>query len=447
MKRFFPISLIILVLFFSFSCGEIKDVSTKKTQQEILLHKSSLQLHDFLIKERNLKEKALDLFVEQMSLQEKVCQMFIVNIDGNQKYYPIEKMSLICKDDESFIVPGGCLFFGFNLADSVEQVINFTDSITNYCIDNTKIPPFLSVDQEGGSVNRLRKLTGLYPSAQSIVETMDLDSASTLFELQAKQMKLLGFNLNLAPVVEECTENNKSFLDGRSYGDLDAVLNYGKINIQRFENNGVGTVLKHFPGNSNTDPHTGLPEIELNENDLFKSLKTFENLIKYNPSGVLMSHARTKAIDSEKPACLSSIWVTDILRNNFCYKGIIFSDDIFMGALASNNYPPEKAVLMAVDAGIDSIMISEKRFASAAKVLYNRALSDEEFMKKIDDSVKRIIKFKIEKNILKYNIIRNDDSELIEIIPVYPENPKSRAEELKKYRMENNNLFYVVKVN
>ena len=111
-----------------------------------------------------------------------------------------------------------------------------------------------------------------------------------------------------------------------------------------FENSGIGTVLKHFPGNSNTDPHTGLPEILWDEETLQKNvLIPFERLSSLNPSGILMSHARLSLSDSKTPACLSEYWVSQVLRNKMEFDGLIFSDDIFMDALQKNGFPPEKA--------------------------------------------------------------------------------------------------------
>ena len=206
--------------------------------------------------------------------------------------------------------------------------------------------------------------------------------------------------MNLAPVVEVCTPDNSDFLDGRSFGDAAQVLSYGTACINGYENNGIATVLKHFPGNTNTDPHTGLPEITLSEEDLKKSIESFHQLVQYQPAAVLMSHARTSAIDKGVPACLSKVWVTDILRNEYGYEGLIFSDDIFMGALADNGYPPELAAIRAVEAGIDCIMISEKRFAKAGKVLYQKAKEDAAFEAKIDQAVKRIIRYKLEAGLI-----------------------------------------------
>ena len=113
-----------------------------------------------------------------------------------------------------------------------------------------------------------------------------------------------------------------------------------------------------------------------------------------------MSHARTTAIDKGVPACLSKVWVTDILRNKYKYQGIIFSDDIFMGALADNGYPPSEAAVMAIDAGVDCIMISEKRFAKAGAVLYKKAKKDSEFAGKIDRAARKIIEYKVRTGLL-----------------------------------------------
>ncbi len=116
-----------------------------------------------------------------------------------------------------------------------------------------------------------------------------------------------------------------------------------------------------------------------------------------------MSHARTSAYDSKNPACLSYFWVTEKLRNEMNYNGIIFSDDIFMKALKDNGYPQNEAVIMALNAGIDCIMISEKRFAEPCSIIYEKALADNNFLEKINKSVRRIIDYKINSGILIMN--------------------------------------------
>ena len=407
MKRNVILLLLLFVLPLRLSAKKYPNTPQNKitNEKEKKTHQNARDVYKRI---ENIKQQKIDAFenyLQEMPLEEKICQLFIENLEGNTTFKPVEHLRDISDNPEipedSYIIPGGYLFFSFNIGKTPEQIMTFTDSIHEFCLDNKKNPPFLAIDQEGGYVNRLRKINGPLPSAQEIADTLDSEKAEQLYEMQALQMKLLGFHVNLAPVVEICTDSNRDFLAERSFGDAENVVIYGTSAIMAYENNSIGTVLKHFPGNTNTDPHTGLPEIKLNEKELYESLEPFGQLIKLNPSGILMSHARTEAVDGEVPSCLSHVWVTEILRNKYGYDGIIFSDDIFMGALASNGYFPEKAVVMAVEAGIDCIMISEKRILKPARVLYKTACDNPEFAAKIDAAVKRIQKFKSKVGLLE----------------------------------------------
>ncbi len=380
-------------------------------EKEKKTHQNARDIYRRIAIVKQQKIEAFENYLKEMPLEEKICQLFIENLEGDTVFRPVEKLKDISGNaelsEDSYIIPGGYLFFSFNIGKTPEQIMGFTDSIREYCLANGKTPPFLAVDQEGGYVNRLKKINGPLPSAERVAQTIDTEAAGRLYGLQALQMKLLGFNMNLAPVVEVCTDSNRDFLAERSFGNTEQVTGYGSAAIRAFEDNRVGTVLKHFPGNTNTDPHTGLPEIKLEEKELFESLEPFKELIKLSPSGILMSHARTKAVDGQVPSCLSQVWVTEILRNKYGYNGIIFSDDIFMGALASNGYAPEKAVVMAVNAGIDCIMISEKRILKPARILYKKAVDNPEFKEKIEQAVKRIQTYKLKAGLLL--LVDDDD--------------------------------------
>ncbi len=378
------------ILLFLTSCTD------KQTKKEIRQHAAVAQIQTYINQVKTEREEALELYVVGLPLEQKIAQMFIENLEGCTAFRSYETVGAMTgSDDKTPLIAGGYIFFSFNIADSREQMQDYIKSIRQYCDSHENIQPYLCVDQEGGWVSRLKKLNPKLPSNEEVARELDITQAYKLYEEQAACMRELGFDINLAPVVEVCTNDNKEFLDGRSFGELNQVITYGRACINAYENNGIATVLKHFPGNTNTDPHTGLPEITLSKTELLKSVESFRQLVQYNPAAVLMSHARTAAIDPGVPACLSTVWVTDILRNEYGYEGLIFSDDIFMGALADNGYPPEVAAIRAVEAGVDCIMISEKRFAKAAKVLYNRAKEDAAFEAKIDQAVKRIIKYKL----------------------------------------------------
>ncbi len=393
--------LLIILSFILISCTD------KQTKKEIKTHEAAAQIQTYINQIKTEKDEALARYVASLPLEQKIAQMFIENLEGCSKFRSYETVGAMTgTEDSTPLVAGGYIFFSFNIAPDRTQMQTFTNSIRTYCEEYGIIQPYLCVDQEGGWVSRLKKLNPKLPSNEKVAQEFDVSQTYKLYCEQAAGMKDLGFDMNLAPVVEVCTDDNKEFLDGRSFGDLEKVINYGRACINAYENNGIATVLKHFPGNTNTDPHTGLPEIKLSEVELLKSIESFRVLVQYNPAAVLMSHARTSAIDNGVPACLSKVWVTDILRNQYGYEGLIFSDDIFMGALADNGYPPEIAAISAVEAGIDCIMISEKRFAKAGKVLYQRALQDKDFARKIDEAVLRILKYKIEAGLFDEQKIR-----------------------------------------
>ena len=390
-----------------FSIIMFTSCTDKQTKKEIRQHAAAAEIQVYINQIKNEREQALVRYVEALPLEDKVAQLFIENLEGSTSFRSYESVGAMTGgEDKRPLIAGGYIFFSYNIADTREQMQDYIASIREYCESYDNIQPYLCVDQEGGWVSRLKKLNPKLPSNEAVAQDYDVKQTYRLYGEQAAGMKELGFDMNLAPVVEVCTEDNKEFLDGRSFGNLEQVNLYGRACINAYENCGIATVLKHFPGNTNTDPHTGLPEITLSKEELMESVESFRQLVQYNPAAVLMSHARTSALDSGVPACLSKVWVTDILRKEYGYEGLIFSDDIFMGALADNGYPPEFAAVSAVEAGIDCIMISEKRFAKAGKVLYERALQDKDFARKIDMAVTRILKYKLKAGLLDEQEIR-----------------------------------------
>jgi len=391
-------------------CNKKSQAEIQLEQKEIVVRKNASLVHGYALNLKKQKEEAYKNFIQNTPLEEKICQLFIVNLDGNQVFRPVEDLSLSSKKDRK-IVPGGFLFFGFNLSDTPEKIMSFTNSIDEYCKKNDYILPFLAIDHEGGAVNRLKKINASLPSCKDVSESLSEEEAYKLYELQAIQLYELGFTMNLAPVTEAVTDDNKAFLGDRSFGDEEAVINYSRACIKAYQDNKVAAVIKHFPGNTNTDPHTGLPVIRADEEGIQKLIKPFRELVKENPAGILMSHAIVDLIDKGVPSCLSYKWVTEILRNELSYNGIIFSDDIFMGALVKNGYPADKAVVLAVEAGIDCIMVSEKRIQGSVKVLFDKAQNDPSFKNRIEQSFKRMTDYKLDNGILEYK--KMDDGSFV----------------------------------
>lgn len=353
----------------------------------------------FTMNERNEDDQfeyAVDSYVESLSESAFVSQLFLVNIEGNKKYAPVEH-------DEYGrpVVPGGVLLFSFNVAETPEEIIEFTDSIEDFCTKENVPNAYVAIDQEGGFVNRLRNITSSLPSSKKVAELYSPEKAHELYSNQAVQLACLGITMNIAPVVEPILESNEQFLGSRSFGKVPDSIVYGIECMTAYENNGVATVVKHFPGNTNTDPHVGLPKITMTDEEIARNLLIpFAFIIAKNPSCILMSHTLVEGHDENTPACLSSYWIKDILREKLKFKGLIVSDDIFMGALSDHGFPTEVAVVQTILNGTDVLMLSEKKFYSAAKTLLEESRKNPELKKRMEIAVKNVIGFKIKRGIL-----------------------------------------------
>ena len=389
----FSLFLIAAFVFAACSAPERRQMRREQTMRE-----SANAVHEDAVRTLAAKQDALFSYVASLSIEEQVAQLFMENLVGDDVFTPVEWTDA---SRGKALMPGGYIFFSYNIADTPERIINFTDSIFSYCAAYGCIPPYLALDQEGGDVCRLKGVAGKLPANGVVGETFSVPEAYRLYSLQASQMRLLGFTVNIAPVVEVRTGSNEAFIAERSFGDAVSVVAYGTASLNALQNNGVAAVIKHFPGNTNTDPHTGLPEIDISEDEFNKTVcYPFFRLVSLGSAGVLMSHARVSLADPRTPACLSRIWIEDKLRGELGFKGLVFSDDIFMAALAENGYPPERAALSAIEAGVDVIMISEKKFARQHALLVSRAREDEDFARRIEESARRVIDFKIERGIL-----------------------------------------------
>ena len=423
--------------FMLFSC-------TKKSPEQIESDRANVELE----RERAIlsaQNAAISDFVASLSEEVKISQLFLVNVEGNRKYSAVEKTgSLYGKNAEGEpLMPGGVLLFSYNISKDPLETFEYIKSIRDFYVENQNIPPFVAVDQEGGDVNRLRGLTSVLWSQKKVAESFSLEGAEQLYSAQARQMKNLGFHMNLAPVVEVLTEKNQDFLDTRSFGNLADVLSYGKIAVESYEENGIAVVLKHFPGNSNADPHIGLPQIIFSDSEWDSYFKPFEALLP-KASAVLMSHAIMRPERDEHPeafempACFSRYWIQGVARDLCGFSGLVLSDDIFMGALAQNGYPPELAAVEAIRSGVDVIMLSEKRFGSVAKIILSKSNEDENFANEVNRAVENVIRYKIKAGILEMTetASESDDKNRSEAeIPVFSVRMKAEYEDfnLKKF--------------
>lgn len=360
---------------------------------------------------RELEQKqsaALDSYIKSLSLRERLAQLFVINLEGDKKFWFVEWMD-DDRDNSSQaqkapLVPGGYIFFSFNIARDPEQIAAFTDSVRDFARDHDTLEPFLCLDAEGGYVNRLRGVAGPLPENEWISKNLSTKEAFLLYSLNAVQLRALGFDLNLSPVVEVQNEANQEFLDGRSFGSAEQVKDYGSAAVVAYQTNKVAAVLKHFPGNNSVDPHRALPLLSFEKEEFERDvLEPFKALCALSPSGVLMSHALVNVAEQNTPASLSSYWIKDVLRDRLSFDGLVFSDDIFMAALEKNGWPSERAVKAAILAGVNCILMSEKRFINEWNLVKKLYYSDADFRAAADDSIKRVLKFKLEQGILEWD--------------------------------------------
>lgn len=373
---------------------------SKKLSPQELAEQNALQERLYLQTVEKAKNQAVADYAASLSDEVRISQLFLVNVEGNQKYSAVEK-SL-----SGFpLVPGGALLFSYNISTDPLQTYEYIKSIRDFYLENKNLPPYIAVDQEGGVVNRLRGLTSTLWAQKKVAESFTPEKAEELYSAQARQMKNLGFHLNLAPVVEVENDSNKDFLESRTFGNLEKTLLYGRIAAESYEKNGIAVVLKHFPGNSGLDPHMGLPKILFSQSEWDSYFKPFKFLLSKS-SAVLMSHAVMKPDSGQNlekydmPACFSKYWVSECLRGDFAFSGLVFSDDIFMAALAKNGFPPEIAAVRAIEAGVDVIMLSEKRFGHVAEILLKKSKEDEAFAAELERAVRNVLRYKIKAGIL-----------------------------------------------
>ncbi|MGL4987373.1 MAG: glycoside hydrolase family 3 N-terminal domain-containing protein [Treponemataceae bacterium] len=345
------------------------------------------------------RTEVLTSYIETLSVEEKIAQLFMVGIEGNEVVPPSLKQFF------STYAPGSIIFFSYNIPDSADKLTRFTTGIQDWFLDDTHkakslIPPFLVIDHEGGYVNRLRRLAHPLPSAQEVAQTLSVDNAFALFLSSAQQLQSWGFHINLAPVVEVETPENAEFLDTRSFGDFDAVVAYARAFIDAHTQANMLAVAKHFPGNTNTDPHRGLPVLSVSS-EIFEDqfLQPFAQTLS-SDCGVLISHVLVPHIDKD-PACLSKKMITGLLREKLGFEGLIFSDDIFMDALVENGYPPAVSVVKAIEAGVNIIMLSTKDLTEVISIVYQKILEDIAFEALVNQSVEKILRAKINLGLLQ----------------------------------------------
>jgi beta-N-acetylhexosaminidase len=250
---------------------------------------------------------------------------------------------------------GGVLLFTSNIS-TRDQVRSLTTQLQQLSPFPRAIPPLLVTDQEGGTVNRLISIVGPLPPASSLKTTQQ---AETRGAQDSSFLAELGFNLDLAPVVDVGTANPQLY--ERTFGsNPDQVAALAGAYLEGLQQSGkvIGT-LKHFPGlgDTTTDPHVGLSVLNRSQADWERiDLEPYRVLLKSeNVQAIMVTHELVPAVDNQLPASLSPKLVNGVLRGELGYQGVVITDSLYMDALSQRWSVPQAAVL-AIKAGADIVI-------------------------------------------------------------------------------------------
>ena len=337
-------------------------------------------------------EEKVDKLVANMSDADKVGQLMIIGIHGKS-----------LNDDAKFMLNeyrvGGIILFDRNM-ESKDQVKTFIADINKAGKSAGLTPLFLGIDQEGGAVARMDDKLIKVPPAEEVGKA-PVEQAAALAKEVGTELKDLGFNINFAPVAD------LGLTYGRSYStNPDEVVRYASAIGKSYDEAGLWYSYKHFPGIGKTDVdlHADTSIVPVSKETLLsEDTKVFVDLIKQskpNTYTIMVSHAMYPQIDPDHPSSLSKAIITDWLRKDMGYNGVVVTDDMDMGALAKHYTFGDMAV-QSILAGSDILLVCheyehmQEAYNGLMKAVKDGRISKE----RLDESVKRILLMKMSRGL------------------------------------------------
>ena len=255
--------------------------------------------------------------------------------------------------------PGAFILFGRNI-ESAPQLRKLIDDLR----DLSEIEPIITIDQEGGRVSRLRLIGNEPPNAQQLRDRNDLELIKRHGDITGRLLRLFGFNLDLCPVLDISFDDDaENSLRGRCYGKTveQVIRNAGVFNAA-LRGQGIASCGKHFPGYSaaNSDAHYELPRIDRTSEQLDANELAVFREFAHHVDSMMICHGWYPCFEPEKtPATLSRRIVSDLLRNELGFDGLVMTDDLDMGAILTG-YRLEETIRLAIAAGNDMAMICHR---------------------------------------------------------------------------------------
>jgi beta-N-acetylhexosaminidase len=341
------------------------------------------------------------------SLDLKIGQMIMIGIGPKQNITADDPLISDIRNNKA----GGILLFEKNI--SSENSFTTLKNMIGNLQKHARIPLFISIDEEGGQVHRLKEKYGFVamPSAAYLGKLNNKDSTYFYYNRLANQMNQLGINLNYAPCLDLAVNPKNTVLVkvNRCFSDnVENCVDHSGECIKAHHDNNILTVLKHFPGHGSSSGDSHLGMVDVTATWSFKELQPYIELLEQNKVDAIMTaHIINNRWDSLYPTTLSYNLVNNILRNLLNYQGVIISDDMQMFAV-SKNYGFEKSIELAINAGVDILMFGNQVAANEKPVtaslvhgIIKQLVTDGKISKRrINESYTRILKMKtrIQKN-------------------------------------------------
>lgn len=422
MKKLKTISalLAVMILLSAFSACSGNDTKNVESSKESSLDNTSIESSQSSKAEESLTSKQESSLAEssneetdeisekisKMSLDEKIGQMLMVGIDGTEVDDDFKEFA----EEYKF---GTVILFGKNIT-SAEQLVNLTNSIKSTAGD---IPYIIGMDEEGGLVTRLPDDVLSMPAALTIAGSEDTEYCYNAGYQIGTQIISFGLHTGFSPVLDIWSNPDNTVIGNRAYGKTsDDVCKYGIADMLGLKATGAIPVAKHFPGHGDTetDSHYGLPLVTKTKEELWQSeLLPFKSAIENGVPMMMAAHILCTELDENYPASMSKNIITDLLRDEMGFEGVVITDDLTMGAI-SESYSFGDAAVLSINAGCDilSICFGEDNVKQAVKAIKeaveNGAITEE----RIDESVRRILKLKEDHNVTSEGVEMPDIDEL-----------------------------------
>ena len=315
-------------------------------------------------------------------------QRLVVGFDGTEFNADLE--FLISK-----LKIGGIILFSRNL-EKAEQIARLCRDCQDSAAGQNLPPLFVAIDQEGGQVARLKPPFTQFPGNPAMTDPAD---AIEFARVTANELKQIGVNMDMAPVLDVAWPEGDSVMAGRSFGgDPQWVAEMGLAVINHLQTRGIMAVAKHFPGIGRTvlDSHLALPDLDIDQRSLENvDLIPFKAAMAGRVAGIMLSHIRYKGIDPVWPASLSPAVTIDLLRKGMGFDGVVMTDDLDMGAIKPA-YDITTAMDQILKADVDIALICHKGpdIENAFETI-RRTLTDDSHIRKMGHrSMERIIDLK-----------------------------------------------------